>query len=70
MQYSSTQIERQKMSKKDFYVTSNVGKAKYVVSFHDGVQAHDDGSPFYDIKICSTKRALNSFIHKLLREGY
>ena len=55
---------------KQFNVRSNIGKAKYVVNFHDGVKQHDDGSEFYDIMIFCNKRKLNQFIRGLRKEGY
>ena len=55
---------------KVFNIMHNIGKAKYVVNSHDGVQTHKDGSPFFGIKIFKNKRDLNCFIKKLLNEGY
>jgi hypothetical protein len=34
---------------KQFNEMQNVGKVKYLVNFHDGVKAHRDGSPFFDV---------------------
>lgn len=50
---------------KQYNVMQNVGKSKYVVNYHDGVKTHKDGSPFFDIKICKSKKELNSFIDKI-----
>lgn len=47
-----------------------VGKAKYVVNFHDGVKTHGDGSPFYDIATFSNKKVFNNFVRSLKKEGY
>lgn len=55
---------------KNFYTMMNVGKAKYLVNFHDGVTTHNDGSPFYDIAIFSNKRKQNQFINGLRVKGY
>lgn len=55
---------------KQFYEQSNVGKCRYVVSYHDGAKSYGDGSPFYDISIFSTKREKDAFVRKLLAEGY
>lgn len=55
---------------KKFYIKYNVGKAKYVVNFHDGVKKHKDGSDFYDINIYKSKKELNKFITQLLSDGY
>ena len=55
---------------KDYYVQMNVGKAKYVLNFHDGVKTHEDGSKFYDVEIFSNKIKLNEFIKDLTEKGY
>ena len=55
---------------KFYYEQHGIGKAKYTVSYHDGVQKHKDGSPFYGIKIFKNKKDLNEFISKLNKEGY
>jgi hypothetical protein len=55
---------------KNYYVRNNVGKARYVVNFHDGVKTHADGSEFYDIRIVNNKRKLNATIAELRRSGY
>jgi hypothetical protein len=56
--------------KKLYYITSNVGKAKYVISFHNGIKKHKDGSDFYDIKIFNNKKRLNEFVEVLVKNGY
>lgn len=48
----------------------SVGRAKYVVNYHDGVKTHRDGSPFYDINILKNKKDLESFVSTLISEGY
>lgn len=48
----------------------NVGNAKYVINYHDGVKTHKDGSKFFDIKICKTKKECDDFVAKLESEGY
>ena len=40
---------------KTFYRRDNIGKAKYTISFHDGVQTHKDGSRFFGIAIFKNK---------------
>lgn len=55
---------------KVYYEQSNVGKAKYVVNFHDGVKTHKDGSPFFDIRVFKNQRAKNQFVAKLAKDGY
>lgn len=48
----------------------NVGTAKYVVNYHDGIKEHKDGSEFYDIAIFRNKKKMNSFVSKLRKDGY
>jgi hypothetical protein len=55
---------------KTFYVMYNVGRSRYVVNLHDGHKAHGDGSPFFDIEILKSKKALNKFTSDLLKCGY
>jgi hypothetical protein len=55
---------------KVYNVQNNVGKAKYIVNFHDGEKKHPDGSPFYDIEISKNKRDLGKFVKKLEADGY
>jgi hypothetical protein len=55
---------------KTFYVQYNIGKCKYVVSHHDGVQTHRDGSPFFGCAIFHNKKLLSKFIAGLLESGY
>lgn len=56
--------------KKEYYLQRNIGKAKYVVNFHDGVSTHKDGSAFYDIRIFRNKPAVESFVKELSSKGY
>jgi hypothetical protein len=58
------------MGQKTFYTQNNIGKAKYVVNFHDGVKTHRDGSRFFDIAIFKNKKKLAAFIEKLRQERY
>ena len=55
---------------KKFYIQYGIGKCKYLVSYHDGIQKHSDGSDFYGIKIFKNKPSLNAFIAQLVNEGY
>ena len=55
---------------KIYYTQMNVGKAKYVVNYHDGEKMHGDGSPFYDISTFSNKKAFMGFVKSLKRDGY
>lgn len=56
--------------KKLFYEQQNIGKAKYVVSYHDGIKKHEDGSDFYDIRIFNNKEDMKKFEEELLNAGY
>lgn len=55
---------------KTYYVTHNVGNAKYVVSYHDGAKKHNDGSDFFDIKIFSNRLKMQYFKRELSKDGY
>ena len=55
---------------KTFYQQDNIGKAKYTISFHNGVKKHKDGSEFFDIKIFKNKISLSTFRKELLGKGY
>jgi hypothetical protein len=56
--------------KKEYYLQYNIGRAKYVVNFHNGVSTHKDGSAFYDIRIFRNKPAVELFIKELSNKGY
>lgn len=55
---------------KQYYTQSNIGKAKYVVNYHNGESKHLDGSPFYDIEIFKNKKKLAKFVKDLQGNGY
>ena len=55
---------------KIFYTQSNIGTAKYVVNYYDGVKKHKDGSPFFDIAIFRSKKRLHGFVQGLVTLGY
>ena len=62
---------KQEYDQVKLYNTSfGIGKAKYVVNFHDGIKRHKDGSRFYDIRIFSNKKEMDKFIKELVKEGY
>ena len=48
-----------------YRILYNVGKAKYVLSWHDGTKKHKDGSPFYDIEIFKNKKKMAKRIKQL-----
>jgi len=55
---------------KTYNTMSNVGKAKYVVNFHDGEKTHKDGSRFYDMSIFKNAKDLENFEKQLKSKGY
>ena len=58
------------MGTKLYYTLSPIGKAKYVLNYHDGERTHEDGSPFFDVLLFSNKRKLNQAVNRLKRDGY
>lgn len=58
------------MTRKRFNILTNIGRARYVVNFHDGEKQHPDGSPFFDIAIFENKKAARRFVAGLRRDGY
>jgi len=46
------------------YIQTNIGKAKYVVSFYEG-KNHEDGSPQEEIRIFSRKKEAQSFLKSI-----
>lgn len=57
-------------SSKRFNIMHNVGKAKYVINYHDGEKTHKDGSPFYDIATFKNIKDFLAFKKKLIADGY
>lgn len=55
---------------KMFNAMCGVGKAKYVVNYHDGVKRHNDGSECFDIKIFTSRKAMDAFTNELEKDGY
>ena len=55
---------------KNYYIMYNVGKAKYLLNTHNGVDTHKDGSPFYGCEIFKNKKKLQARINELKGEGY
>jgi hypothetical protein len=55
---------------KVYYTQTNIGKCKYVVNYHDGIETHKDGSPFYGIRTFKNKKKFNAFIKELSDKGY
>lgn len=48
-----------------YTIQYNIGHAKYVVSYHDGVKKHADGSDFYDIALFKNKKKMEAFIKEI-----
>ena len=42
----------------------------WVVNFYDGKKTHEDGSPFYDMKILKSKKEAEEFMAELDKKGY
>ena len=63
-------IKYKDIKMKTFNIMCGIGKAKYVVNYHDGIKKHDDGSKFFDIKIFTNKKSAFAFIEELENEGY
>ena len=59
-----------KNNTKKYNTQRNVGKARYVINYHDGVKKHSDGSDFYDIHTTGNKVCFNAFIQYLQNIGY
>lgn len=55
---------------KKFNLKYNVGKSKYLISYHNGVKKHKDGSDFFDIGIFKNKKKLKDFKNILIADGY
>lgn len=55
---------------KRFNTQDNIGKAKYIVNYHDGQKKHQDGSDFFDIAIFKNKKKLQRFVDSLRTQGY
>lgn len=53
-----------------YRIWHNIGRAKYVVDFHNGQKMYKDGSDFWDIAIFSNKKAFDKYIMNLKRAGY
>ena len=67
----SITIKFTKMEGKKLYsLMYSVGKAKYLVSYHDGIKTHKDKSPFFDIATFSNKKKMILFINNLKKSGY
>lgn len=55
---------------KRFNTMTNIGRAEYVVNYHDGIKKHADRSDFFDIAIFKNEKKFNEFIQSLINDGY
>ncbi len=67
---TTTETPTAKATGKRFNTQRNIGHAKYVVNFHDGIKKHNDGSDFFDIRIFKNQQAFNHFQKELKLKGY
>jgi hypothetical protein len=63
-------LKEEGLGRKVFYTMDNIGKVKYTVNYHDGVDTHPDGSPFYGIHTFKNKKKYEAFKKELVRDGY
>ncbi len=49
----------------EYNESQNIGKAKYIVSYHRQGNYHKDGSKFFDLAIFKNKRNKDNFIKTL-----
>ena len=56
--------------KKIYRVQYNIGKVKYLVSYHDGIKKHKDMSDLYDVQLFNNKVKLEKFIKELENDDY
>lgn len=55
---------------KRYRLQYRIGRARYVVSFHDGRKRHPDGSAFWDIRIFGNRRVCQTFLRTLWETGF
>jgi hypothetical protein len=55
---------------KQFSTQSGVGSSKYSINDHDGVQTHNDGSPFFGIHLFNNKKKFEAKQRELKADGY
>jgi hypothetical protein len=55
---------------KRFNTMYNIGKVKYVINYHNGIDKHNDGSDFFGIYTFKNKKKFEAKIKKLKIEGY
>jgi len=55
---------------KTFNIQLNIGMAKYLVNYHNGIDTHKDGSPRFAGIICKSKKELTRITKGLTLNGY
>jgi hypothetical protein len=55
---------------KKFNLMYNIGKVKYVINYHNGIDKHKDGSNFFGIYTFRNKKKFDAKIKELKNEGY
>lgn len=55
---------------KRFNTMYNIGKVKYVINYHNGIDKHNDGSDFFGIYTFHNKRKFEAKIKALKNDGY
>ena len=58
------------MGLKRFDTMYNVGRAKYVINYHNGSDKHSDGSDFFGINCFTNKAKFNKKRKELIKNGY
>jgi len=52
------------------YNETRMARGFHLVSFHDGVKTHHDGSPFFDVRLFKRERDAAKFARDLKKSGY
>ena len=55
---------------KEFNVMYNIGKVKYVINTHNGIDTHKDGSKFFGICTFKNKKLFIAKQKELIKQGY
>jgi hypothetical protein len=52
-----------------YNINPQIGRAKYSISYYDGIKTHKDGSEFWDIKIFKNKKDFTKAIKNYERNN-
>jgi hypothetical protein len=55
---------------KRFNTMNNIGRVKYVVNYHNGIDKHNDGSDFFGICTFKNKKKFEAKIKELKNDEY